>query len=330
MNNTISNALVLAFCWVVVAGVGTYLTFFHQPRALLTLQETERATVLRQQEADALLAQMSTSQESARDVFQRWNARYKVMPASLRSYEIVDYLNDLTRSGFETFDVQVQGATQNAGFSTYSLSITGRAYYDALYRFVWHLENNRSFYRVRTLQLEHLDLRDNDPEGRERLQVLVSFNLTLDAYFGGAEGMSAPPAALAGPDDLLATTPATAPPPVPDGILPRFTPVGNPFYPAILESVPPNTYGLVDLDAAQLVSVADGHAVFREGDAYFTLGVGDAVYLGRITLIDPATSRVVAYLNRGGITDEVEVSLAQPGKGTYRPAVLPVAEPTQN
>ncbi len=329
MNNTLSNALVLAFCWVAVAGVGAYLTFFHQPRELLTLQEAERATVLKQQEADALLAQMSTSQAAARDVFQRWNARYKVMPASLRSYEIVDYLNTLTRRGFETFDVSVQGVTQNAGFSTYSLGIAGRAYYDALYRFVWHLENNRSFYRVRTLQLEHLDLRDTDGEGRERLQVLVSFSLTLDAYFGGAEGMSAAPAE-GSTDGSLANVPATAPPPVPNGILPRFTPVGNPFYPAILEAVPPNTYGLVDFDHAQLVSVADGHAVFRQGEAYFTLGVGDAVYLGRITHIDPATSRVVAYLNRGGITDEVELSLAQPGKGTYRPAVLPVAEPTQN
>ncbi len=329
MNNTLSNALVLAFCWVLVAGVGTYLTFFHQPRELLTLQETERATVLRQQEADALLAQMSASQTEARDVYQRWNARYKVMPASLRSYEIVDYLNNLTGSGFEAFDVQVVGVTQSAGFSTYSLGITGRAYYGSLYRLVWHLENNRSFYRIRTLELKHLDLRDADAEGRERMQVLVSFNLTLEAYFGGAEGMSAPSAAW-NAGLVAAGGSAAAPPPVPDGILPRFTPIGNPFYPIILDAVPPNTYGLVDLDNAQLVSIANGHAVFRDGDAYFTLGVGDAVYLGRITTIDPETSRVVAYLNRGGITDEVEVSLAQPGKGTYKPAVLPVADPTQN
>lgn len=323
MNNILSNALVLAFCWLVVAGVGTYLTFFQQPRELETLQEAERATVLKQQQADALLVQMSTSQGAARDVFQRWNARYKVMPASLRSYEIVGYLNTLTTSGFETFDVQVQGVRQGAGYSDYTLAITGKAYYDALYRFVWHIENNRSFYRVRTLNLDHLDLRDTDRQGRERLQVLVSFSMTLDAYFGGAEGMSAPPAALTGGDNAIAATPVNEPPPVPGHILPRFTPVGNPFYPAILQDVPPNTYGLVDVDGAQLVSVADGHAIFRDEGGFRALGVGDEVYLGRIVLIDPATGRVVAYLNRGGITDEVVLTLAQPGAGAYRAAVLP-------
>ena len=325
MNNTISNALVLLFCWLVVAGVGTYLTFFHQPAELQTLQETEHATILKQQEADALLAQTATSQEAARDVFKRWNARYKVMPAALRSHEIIGYLNTLTASGFETFDVQVEGATQNAGFSTYALTITGKAYYGALYRFVWHLENNRSFYRIRQLDLNHLDLRDTDRAGREQMQVLVQFTLSLDAYFGGAEGMSAVPASLAA-DSPLAGIPANAPPPVPDGILPRFTPVGNPFYPIILSDVPPNTYGYLDLEDATLVSVTEGQAVFRDAEGFHTLGVGDDVYLGRITSIDAATGRVAAYLNRGGITDEVVRTLGEGQPRPYRAAVLPVEE----
>ncbi len=325
MNTTLSNALVLVFCWIVVAGVGGYLTFFHQPRELHTLEELERTTLLRNQEADALLAQSAVSREQARDVFKRWNARYKVMPASLRSYEVVGYLNDLTRSGFETFDVSVQGVQQKNDFSTYTLAINGQAYYSALYQFIWHLENNRSFYRVLSFELKHLDLRDTDTSGRERLRVLVSFTLTLEAYFGGAEGMSAAPASVIGDMGPLAAAPADAPPPVPASILPRLQPVGDPFRPIILESVPPNTYGLVDVERDALVSIADGRAIFRDSEGYRTLGVGDDVYLGRIVLIDPEKSRVVAYLNRGGIVDEVELTLGTPGRGTYRPVALPAS-----
>ena len=80
---------------------------------------------------------------------------------------------------------------------------------------------------------------------------------------------------------------------------------------------------LVDVEDDELVSIADGRAIFRASDGYRTLGVGDAVYLGRVVLIDPERSRVVAYLNRGGIVDEVELTVGTPGVGTYRPTPLP-------
>ncbi len=323
MNTTVSNALVLVFCWVVVAGVGTYLTFFHQPAALEAVQEAERAAVLRNQEADALLAQSATSREAARDVYQRWNARYKVMPATLRSYEVVGYLNDLTRSGFETFDVAVQGVQEQADFSVYSLAVTGKAYYPALYRLVWHLENNRRFYRIQSFDVQHMDLREQDDEGRDHMRVLVSFSITIDAYFGGAEGMSATAPRLTQTDGTVLSTDVDAPPPVPASVLPRLQPIGEPFRPIISTDVPPNTYGLVNIEADELVSIADGRAIFRGQAGYQTLGVGDAVYLGRVVLIDPEKSRVVAYLNRGGIVDEVELTVGTPGVGTYRPTLLP-------
>ncbi|MEM8558699.1 MAG: hypothetical protein AAGG50_12835, partial [Bacteroidota bacterium] len=83
----------------------------------------------------------------------------------------------------------------------------------------------------------------------------------------------------------------------------------NPFYPLILEALPPNTDDLVDVEGNALVSVVGEVAVFERGGVLRSLRVGDRVYLGRIAAIDTEKARVVANLNRGGIRERVELDL---------------------
>lgn len=300
MNPTRANILILTLCWLAVAGLGFYLTFEMQPAEMERLDQRAQAAELKREETTALLVQHAETEEIARSVTRRWNARYKVVPAALRSPDVVGYLNDLTRSGFERFDLSVDGTAENTGYRAYTLTAEGEAYYGSLYRLVWELENNRRFYRITNLTLDHLDLVTDDTLGRPRRQVMVSFTMHLEALFGGAAGMSADDG-LGARDDL--------PPAVPEHVMPSLRPVGNPFFPLVSQVLPPNTYGHVDVEQAELVSIADGRAVFRDGEGYRTLGEGDAVYLGRITRIDPRTSSVTARLNRGGIVDDVTIAL---------------------
>ncbi len=299
MNPTRANILILTTCWLVVAGLGVWLTFFLQPAEMETLDQRARAAEIKGQETTALMAQMVETDEMARDVEARWNARYKVVPTTLRSPDVVGYLNDLTRDGFERFDLTVGGVYENDGYRAYQLEAVGEANYASLYRLVWKLENNRRFYRVTRLDLDHMDLVQEDSQGRPRRDVVVGFTMTVEALFGGAAGMSAEAGSL--PDDL--------PPAVPDGVMPSLRPVGNPFYPHVSASLPPNTFGHVDMETSDLVSIADGRAVFRDAQGYRTLSEGDEVYLGRITRIDPRASLVTARLNKGGIVDDVTMRL---------------------
>lgn len=308
------NIIVLALLAAIVTGAGVYMTMFEQPREIEQLQEAEKMARLRQAEVTSLLAEEGTSSRVAEEAIAKWRARYKVIPAKLNSADVINYINQRSRTGFKNFDVVVEGTNRTADFSTFSLRITGRGYYTSLYKFVWEVENSRDFYRVRDLQLENIDLVSEDEEtGNNKLEVMVSFSMRVEAYFGGQNGLSAPVGEddLGAEDDLLPTSASNLDlPPVPADILPDARPATNPFFPLILDQIPPNTYDLMDIEEAELYSIVEGKAVFHYKDDFVKLGVGDPVYLGEIVYVNPSEGRVVARLNKGGIIDEVELTLA--------------------
>lgn len=310
MSNIGYNVLILAGCWIVAVGLGVYVTFVKQPEKLEQVQKAEQVIRMKQAELTALLAEEVESEYLAADAVRKWNARYREIPKALSSPEVVGYLNELTPSGFENFDVSYDRTTRLADYSYHTFRINGRGYFNNLYRFVWDVENSRSFYRLRDLNLDHIDLvkRDRDTD-RDRLQVMVSFSLTVDAYFGGIEGLSADGPMLAGmtgDETLLSETPL---PTIPQDVLPTRRPAVNPFFPGILDQLPPNTDNLVDFENATLISIAGQQAVFAFDGEYRALSVGDPVYLGHILSIDPAEGTVHARLNKGGIIDEVRLRL---------------------
>jgi hypothetical protein len=164
---------------------------------------------------------------------------------------------------------------------------------------------------------------DDKESGKQRLQIMVSFHMTLNAYFSGTDGVSAPEDLFAElmEGEALPSGWSSQLPPVPKDILPDDSPAINPFYPGILGSIPPNTDGLVEMESAntELLSIVGGKAVFKDESGYRSLGIGDAVYLGQITDIDPVEGRVAARLNKGGIIDQVELFLDT--QGGYRQAI---------
>lgn len=308
----IYNIVIVAFIWLLVVAAGVYVTMFQQPEELARVEKAEKVIKLKQAELESLLSEQSASAEKADTALRKWRARYKVIPQSLSGPEVIGYMNELTKTGFEVFDVSSQGS-QNAGdYSFHSFEITGRGYFTELYRIVWELENNRYFYRIPELTLVEMDLISEDPEtGNDRMQIMVSFDMRLDAIYGGAEGMSAPSegAPVEANAELPVSRAKSERPPVPMEVLPNQRPALNPFFPLIMDQIPPNTHGLIDVEASTLISIVGGKAIFQEAEGYRSAGVGDDVYLGQILEIDPLEGRVLVRLNKGGIIDEVELFL---------------------
>ncbi len=321
------NTWVMAICWLLVSGLGVYFTFVKQPQELEHLEKAEQVAQLKEAELASLETEEASLSQMSDDVARKWRARYKVIPEELSTSDVVGYLNDLTKSGFKNFDISLGGRQQTADFSYYVFNISGRAYYNSLYQLIWELENSRSFYRVHNLSLDHIDLVTPDKElGTERLQVMVSFAGRLEAYFDGIDGASAPEVLdatlfenknipVAQQDDL---------PPVPLELLPDVRPVRNPFFPVIMDQIPPNTYGLVDIESAELISIVGEKAVFKDENGLRTVGLGEKIYLGTLTEVNPAAGRVVAKLNKGGIYDEVvrELDTGDPYRQAQGPARL--------
>ncbi len=304
MSNQVLNTLILTLFMAVAVGVGYYVTQKLQKAELVRLEEEAEAIRLSQAEVETLLIEEAQASQGAAEALTRWNARYKVLPDRLSSPDVVTYLNALSQSGFRSFDISLSGITPGANFSVYTYNITGVAFYESLYGFIWNVENGRGLYRLSDIQIDKAVTTIPNPEtGIDRQVVLARFSMSIDAYFGGSRGMSAP-------DSLVD---------VPDSVLPPRRPSINPFFPLVLQTLPPNTDDLVDLEVDELVSVIGDAAIFNHGGQMRTLRAGDHVYLGHISSVDPNRARVVIDLNKGGIRERLELDL-QTGE-RYRQAL---------
>jgi len=323
MSKVAYSILVMAAIWLITIGFGFYV-LKAKGEEMDQVQRAEKVAKLKMAELEQLFLMETQSREAARDASRRWFARYKIIPEELKSPDVIGYLNGLTLAGFKNFDVTATGTKNDPNISYHTFTVDGRGYFSSLYKFIWSIENNRNFYRIDNLSLDHIDLvTENKEKGKPELQVMVSFRMSLNAYYSGTEGVSAPEDLFAEmmEGQVLPSGWSGQLPPVPKDILPDESPAVNPFFPGIMEQIPPNTEGHVDLEdpGTQLVSIVGGKAVFKNDEGYRQLGVGDLVYLGQITDIDPAEGRVSARLNKGGIIDNVDLSLdVQQG---YRQAI---------
>jgi len=306
-----SNQILLLTCLVLVCGAGTYLTYFHQQETIASLEQEIEEKQQEQEEIRSLRSDRANAESRLQTVRRRWRTQYKVVPATISSPDIVSYLTELTETGFQQFDVMSAGSEERDGYSVHTFDATGKAYFTNLYQFVWTIENNRPFYRIRGLSLNYLEERETDEEsGRTTMNVLVSFDMDVEAIYGAATDLPAPtPPSEGGEIERLPVAKTETSPPLPSSVVPNPAPEINPFYPLVFDEVPPNQYDRLDVESAQLLSIVDGEAVFQTGGGLQRVGEGDRVYLGRIVEVDPSEGRVVARLNRGGIVDRVERTL---------------------
>ncbi len=312
MSNLIQNLVILSVCWLFAAGGGIYATYFMQPDELERLEKAEQVARMKQAELASLMAEMGDSEGVANSVVTRWNARYKVVPRTLGSEEVIRFMNDHSEYGFEVFNVSFDELAETDDFNRYVFEVDGRGDFDALYELVWSIENDRQLFRIEELELDHSEVISDDPlTGGKRMDLMVSFTFELHAYFGGAVGLSASDSAEGAPQSLnfSATDMSTSLPNVPAHVLPAPRAASDPFTPLILENIPPNTKGLLDMAEATLVSIVGDRAVLIWEDEEFSVAIGDPVYLGQVISVDPREGKVIASLNKGGILERIELSM---------------------
>jgi hypothetical protein len=295
MNNSLINTLVLVAVTMVIAGAGYYMTELKHPEELQRIEDMRKAASLEYANVEELLQMEGVSAEMAEASLSKWRARYKFIPSKMATPDIVQYLERLTSTGFEETTIDLQGVTNRSNYSFYTFRINGTATYNALYDFVWHLENNREFYLVNDLELRHRDVfRENFATGRQRRIDMVQFSMRRNAYCNGGEGLSVP-------DSGMMAVPRT--------LLPDHYPAHNSFFPQVRADLPPNDEGLVDVEQAKLLSIVAGTAIFEYGGEQHQLREGDKVYLGEIVKIDPLEGTVRAALNKGGLATTVDVRM---------------------
>jgi hypothetical protein len=247
----------------------------------------------------------------AEETMRRWRARYKYIPTSLKTPDIIQYLEGLSKTGFEQFDVKMASRTTAANFSYYMFDVSGTAYYRSLYDFVWQIENNREFYQISDMDVAHTNVFEtNQATGLQARRDMVNFSLKLKVFFAGTEGMSATA------EELI---------PIPQELLPARRLPNDSFYPIVRTDLPPNDQLLVNIEEATLISIVGDRAIFQDKTGQHIVREGDAIYLGQIVKIDPTQSTVRATLNKGGVieTIDVQMDIEAPYKQTQGVRLLP-------
>lgn len=309
MNTTTIGTLIVFLLTLAVGGAGYYVTGIRQPAEVENLENARRLARLEKAEVEDLLVEEERSAELAEAAVRKWRARYKYVPGDMATPDILQYLEGLTQTGFEAFNYEMQGVTTTPDFKYYTFIVTGTAFYQNFYSFIWQLENNREFYRILDLDVNHIDVFDENPDtGERRRHSMVRFRMNLLAYFDGIDGLTARP------EELI---------PAPEQLLPVRYPVHNAFFPQIRPDPPPNDELLVDMENASLVSIVGSKAVLEDARGQHVLEVGDAVYLGEIIRIDPVEIAVQARLNKSGVVEIVELTLGEETLEPFRRAEGP-------
>ncbi len=312
MSNLFQNIIILTVCWFIAIGGGIYTTFFYQPDEMKRLEKAEQVANMKQAELSALMAEMGDSESRASTVSSRWNSRYKIVPRTLGSEDVVAFLNEHTRTGFNPFDITFASYEESEQFFKLIFVVDGRGDFNRLYELIWAIENSRQLYRIDKLELTHFDLITDDPDtDQKRLDVVVSFSFEIHAFYGGVAGLSASDGlndvdgnSQFSDSEIFSNLPA-----VPDHVLPARNAVMNPFHPLILANIPPNTYNRVDMEEAELLYIIGTDAVILWNEEEWVIGIGDPVYLGQVISVDPRSGTVTARLNKGGLIDQIELKM---------------------
>ncbi|HEY9165371.1 MAG TPA: hypothetical protein VIS48_04335 [Candidatus Kryptonia bacterium] len=290
MTYALRNTVVLAAFLAVIFGVGFYLTKVVQPGEQDKLQREIYSLDQTIAQRPGVEEELTSSQQKLAEMKAKYSRRFKVIPTNDTTAVTYAYLNRIMdASGFVKFDMLYQGnkSLHDYGYNVYNLK--GETSYDNLFKFVWYLEHARLLYKVGELSLTGHEVRE---ETQEKPTTIVPFTMELHAFYASLSGVSSE---QRGEDQTLYR-------PVSVGL--------NFLKPMISSEPPPNLRGLVDVERSDLRAVmADKIFIVDEKGKGHILRVGDEVYLGYLTRIDPNKNQAEFTLNKGGIIDRVALNV---------------------
>lgn len=303
------NSGLLLLCTAIVGAVGHYLTTVKQPERIQKIDDTIELARVQTMEVEELLMEQASSRATAEQTAAKWKTRYKEIPDSLNTAAVVLYLESLTAEGFERFDIDLDGVTNTGDVSYYRFKVAATSYFNSMYHFVWHVENNPQFYRINDLKVSYVSvIKENTQTTLPREVNMVNFSFSLDAFFQATDGVAA------SIDDLV---------PIPRNLLADHNPSHNSFYPLVRTDLPPNDEMLLDVDRSKLVSIIGERAIFEGGGYQHSVQAGDRIYLGEVTEVDPLEAVVRVRLNKGGkvIVANIKVDVGERFRQAQTPGV---------
>ncbi len=216
----------------------------------------------------------------------------KVITTDVSMAEVFTYLDQIQRRyGSIEFAINTTKEVDASGYGYKIIVIAGEGAFESIMSLIWSLEKGPGVYAIDRLNMHGVEsIRDEGPKNLMSVpKILVPFEIQMRALYADVPDLPVREATLAGLT-------------VPDG--------RNIFMPEITRTLPPNTYGALEAERAELRVILPDRAIIADHEGQLhVLKEGDPVYLGYMTRIDTRNNIVEFTLNKGGIIERFKLGL---------------------
>ncbi len=284
MSYKLRNTVALGVLFLLVLGIGGYISFIVQPGKINKYRKEAKKIEALLKDNTLQTSAITGMQEKLRETVHRWNNRTKEIASTDVSSQTYGYLSDIIdESGSLKLNMAYTGTKSSGryGYNIYKLS--GNSEYANIFRFIWLLENGRRLYKITNVTIHGEE--QAAKLAQESPSINLHYDMDLNAFYTSETALGRP-----------VMKPDSVPQPI----------TSNPFFPSILKLPPANIRGLLDVATINVKAVAPGKALVMDPKgALITLQVGDEVYLGKMTATHPQEGTVEFTLNDGGIIETV-------------------------
>ena len=209
------------------------------------------------------------------------------IPKDLSSIKFYNFMNNVVSNFSEhtQVDIEYQKRERAKEFFFYEYKLTGRGFYNEVFRLIYSIEQSKELKKIITLSMGNMI--QTDDEGIPLF--LVSFEMNAQVYFSNDSRFA--------PEELVENDLRTGP-------------IYDAFYPLIRNEIPPNIDELLDVQGSKLLALIPEGAFIADthGNTYL-VWEGEQVYLGYLTQIDYEENTVSFILNKGGIIEKITLEL---------------------
>ena len=287
MNRKLKNTMGLILLLILVIAAGIVYNYIFQKN---TIQEREAILA----KLKAFNYQTSEITKQLEDLSQRANvldsllaSRRFNIPYNLSSIKFFNFINNISSSfsPVTKLNVEYVDKLDEKDFTYYEYKITGNGEYNDIYKIIYSIEHSKELKKIKSITISNIVSADENkiPE------FLVKTTIIADVYFANNDRFST---------KKLYENDLTA--------LPQY----DIFYPLIRNEIPPNNESLLDVQGAKLLAlIPEGAFLSDVNGKTYLLWEGEQIYLGYLTKIDYENNIVKFIINKGGIIENITLTL---------------------
>lgn len=281
MTYKIRNTLALAAVELFVIIIGVIVWMIWQPKQINKINKETQAINKQLEDLPGLTDDVQRLTVQFQDIKRRYDSRSKEIPQFDVSSQTYGYMSQgIDEAGFLKFDMKFIGTNEKSswGYNAYKLD-QGEAQFENLFKFVYFLENGRRLYKIASMHLEQKEA--IDPETKEIIK-WIAFDMEIHAFF--VRNVPELGTSLAAQSLTMIPSP--------------YDPFHNMITQMLATEPPP---GEINADQVLVKAVLPGKAFVLTDKALIVLHLGDKVWRGNVTRVNPAESAVEFTLDEGGV-----------------------------